>query len=1405
MAQLVGSNSLGLGKLIDGKNQFVHIMYSANADGSNMTAEIQSNTKYIGIVTSSSETPPVNPSDYSWGRFVGTSGTSSYTWIRYSPNEDGSNMTTTANEETKYIGVAITSENSAPTDYTKYSWALFKGNDGRGIEKTEVTYQKSTNGTVIPTGSWVASIPSLNDGEYLWTRTLFTYTDNTTTSTFSVSRNGVTGLGISKTDVHYQKSTSGTTAPTGTWTTTIPTVASNEYLWTRTTITYTNASTSVSYSVGKMGADGKDAQLLYLTASSQIQAFDKDNQPKTTQAITISAKLQNTSGVATFVAIPYIGNIAQTPITLGGTGNERTLLPTQWTNTQWTTIAITATLGSLTDTISVVRVKDGATGPKGDQGNQGIQGPPGPDGKPTYIHWAYAWSADGTDRFTTSYPNENLFPGSKATLTEVTWSGYEYDMTLIDLTKINYKQGDRIFYSYYADNTKGTVLLTATMFFYDSSGALITTSTLRKNVEAGAKGYAESDLIIPANAVSMRVPKIRKNAGGSGTASYSQNKLELLSKTIYTPAPSEDFANAYPIYAGTYTDSELIDSENPADYIWQRILGDEGESGSNYWINPSVNTVKKSATGEIKPTTITFTSFTKKGKEDTKEYPGRFVIHTSVDGSTWTARYTATTDSASYTYTIPTGVNFIRARVYDAGGTTVLLSDISIPIVEDVEGLEIGNRNYFSVKAWNNKPNLSSSGVPYMEVKVEPNTQYTLSTNIPKQSGTNQYDVFFFKENENVSSLLNGVAKNEPRTIVSPSTGIVKVAMRSYDLSAGYWIMLSKGNKAIDWQPALEDSNLHQAWANSSDGTIDFTRFYPNENLLLNTRTTRTISNNSGSYPTSNEIITEDGEAFVRTRRTSPTTNPTAFSIFTTIDTASIASLLAGKKVGISVMARASSNVNMPLMAKYLGTVNTPIPGDGRIDQITTSWTQIKLVVNSYPSGATAIRFNPLQVNPPTPDLSSFYLDLKNWKIEILDANQTDATVYTTPPIEDPIKAEMKYIGYSPQDSNNPKDYVWVENPKAQGTFKRWSNSLDGRVDFTGTYPNENELSNSRSPRIAPYQTSVITYQENISVPEWGATDAVKHTVSGGSHATVAGTLATGLLVDKTAAYVHSIYVKNIGTSYVRFNNNLGKAIDVYPGESKRVIFESSQNSTTDAAKQFVLYRANASVTQEFIVWHAKIEKSNDTATIWTSTPSEDLLNSMPKYVGIGNKNSNNPSDFVWNISPEYTQALTDLGLEDKVDNGSYENDKSDIWEEISNRTTEEEAAAIREMAESIKNSYEAFVSSGGQYQLDLEALEARSALLVQNLGDQLATFNFLKTYIKLGEEGLVIGADGSSMKMLLSKDKLSFTDGGQVVAYFSNQSFYINRGAIVDSLQVGQHKMVRLNSDHTVFQWVKV
>lgn len=184
---------------------------------------------------------------------------------------------------------------------------------------------------------------------------------------------------------------------------------------------------------------------------------------------------------------------------------------------------------------------------------------------------------------------------------------------------------------------------------------------------------------------------------------------------------------------------------------------------------------------------------------------------------------------------------------------------------------------------------------------------------------------------------------------------------------------------------------------------------------------------------------------------------------------------------------------------------------------------------------------------------------------------------------------------------------------------------------FIKVYPNENELPNSKSPVFKGYLgATVIT--EIVSVEEWGATDAVKHTVSGGTNATISGVLSSGKLVDANKQYVHSIFVKNTGSSYVRLNNNLGQAIDVYPGEVKQVIFNPRASAAGTSSKQFVLYRLNASVTQEFIVWHAKIEKSEFSSTLWVPTPDEDYENAYPKYEGFYSDTnqfgSDNPDDY---------------------------------------------------------------------------------------------------------------------------------------------------------------------------------
>lgn len=137
-----------------------------------------------------------------------------------------------------------------------------KGNDGTSvtIKSQTVTYQASSSGTVIPTGTWSQGIPSAAKGQYLWTKTVVTYSDGNSTTAYSVAyqgtngtngQNGSPGRGVKSTEVTYQIWKDGTSTPNGTWSTTVPdTTADKPYLWTRTVITYTDNSKSTSYSVG---------------------------------------------------------------------------------------------------------------------------------------------------------------------------------------------------------------------------------------------------------------------------------------------------------------------------------------------------------------------------------------------------------------------------------------------------------------------------------------------------------------------------------------------------------------------------------------------------------------------------------------------------------------------------------------------------------------------------------------------------------------------------------------------------------------------------------------------------------------------------------------------------------------------------------------------------------------------------------------------------------------------------------------------------------------------------------------------------------------------------------------------------------------------------------------------------
>ena len=81
----------------------------------------------------------------------------------------------------------------------KFSFAVAKagtnGTNGTSVsvKSTSVTYQVGTSGTTTPTGNWSATVPTVPNGQFLWTKTVVTYSDGKSTTSYSVSYKGTNG------------------------------------------------------------------------------------------------------------------------------------------------------------------------------------------------------------------------------------------------------------------------------------------------------------------------------------------------------------------------------------------------------------------------------------------------------------------------------------------------------------------------------------------------------------------------------------------------------------------------------------------------------------------------------------------------------------------------------------------------------------------------------------------------------------------------------------------------------------------------------------------------------------------------------------------------------------------------------------------------------------------------------------------------------------------------------------------------------------------------------------------------------------------------------------------------------------------------------------------------------------
>lgn len=454
------------------------------------------------------------------------------------------------------------------------------GKDGTSVTiiNKSITYQLSTSGTTIPTGTWQTSPQTIPEGRYQWTKTSVTYSDGNKTESYSISyhgKNGSNGTSVktTSTSVKYQVGDSGTTKPTGTWQANVPTVVQGKYLWTQTIVNYSDGNSTESYSVayrgidGNNGVNGMNAATIYLYQ----RATSTPNKPSNTLTYTFSTtKITGTLNNGWSTAIPTGTDAVYVTVASVSSKND------------------TATIATSAWSAPVVLAQNGKTGSDGKAGlnvatiylyQRNTSKPSKPSASVTYTFSTgvasglnNGWSQKIPDGTNPLYVT--LATASSNTATDTILSSEWSDVVVMA------QNGEDGISPKVSLSKSGN---TTTISIIDATG------THTQTVKDGTNGTPGA-------------------AGKDGKTSYFHVKYSNDGGKTFTSNSGEDTG----IYMGSYTDYTEADSTDVSKYTWVKVKGDKGDTGQkgdnakNLTITPSSQYFKSTDGGKtFAPNVIT--------------------------------------------------------------------------------------------------------------------------------------------------------------------------------------------------------------------------------------------------------------------------------------------------------------------------------------------------------------------------------------------------------------------------------------------------------------------------------------------------------------------------------------------------------------------------------------------------------------------------------------------------------------------------------------------------------------------------------------------------------------------------------------------------------------------------------
>lgn len=677
---------------VDGKSSYVHIKYSPVANPTDgLMTEVPST--YIGICVDENVNDPTTASSYTWSKFTGkdgkdgTAGADSYVHFAYAQSADGSvNFSVVEYEGATHIGVYTDNVKEDSTDYKKYAWSQIRGEDGTSvyIVSTEVVYIPSDSGTTPPTANSMAT----NDGKII---------------------------------VDHD----GNELATNKWLTTVPNVIEGSYLWTRTTVNYSDGNSTVTYSVSRQGIDGTDG-------IDGINGRDGRDGSSNYVHIKYSAYPNPTDSQISEVPSDYIGICVNDVIKDPDTANSYT----------WSKFV----------------------------GKDGEDGIPGKNG---YVHFAYAMSADGKEGFSKSEFTGATYIGVYSDNIQADSGNYkDYAWSLIKgadgktpVKGVDYFDGvSSYLWIRYATDANGSGMTTTPSSTTKYIGtASTTTSTaptaasaykwskyVGENGTPGENGYvhiAYADSADGKTGFNTTVGADKKYIGQytdnieadstdptkytwslikGADVTITSTKIEYIATTEKSTTPPESVElitsgglslvdNSSRTFVTNKWSDEMPELSDGM-ILWTRTTvnysdgnstvtytnakqGDTGVTGRTYFLEVDTSAVKIDGNNIITPDTVKVRGYYRDGNGDREVYPCRFVITKTYSDNRTEEVFSSSGNVAEQSFTVygeadmPTFYTVEMHKASQAPNDNNLLDIQTIPILVDSANMMIGARN----------------------------------------------------------------------------------------------------------------------------------------------------------------------------------------------------------------------------------------------------------------------------------------------------------------------------------------------------------------------------------------------------------------------------------------------------------------------------------------------------------------------------------------------------------------------------------------------------------------------------------------------------------------------------------------------------------------------------------------